>query len=135
MEEKEVTLPERLVELRTKRGKTQQQVADYLEMTRTGYSYYEKGRTKPDYPTIQKLAEFYKVTPNYIIGEDEETPHHDAGALAILTAIDLSDEDAVKLLKENLTYEGKEIDEANLREILDYARYRLAKPQADREGR
>ena len=57
----------RLEDLRVDRDLTQQQVADYLCCKREVYRRYEKGtRTIPvDY--LIKLADFYKVTIDYIV--------------------------------------------------------------------
>lgn len=55
---------------------SQQQVADYLGITRQAYSHYEVGRRKPDYETLLKLAEFYGVSVLELMGA-EKTPTTD----------------------------------------------------------
>ena len=56
--------------------RSQQQVADYLGITRQAYSHYEVGRRKPDYETLLKLAEFYGVSVLELMGA-EKTPTTD----------------------------------------------------------
>lgn len=58
----------RLKELRKTKGVTQQTVADILGISREGYSYYENGHRKPDYEAISKLANYFDVTADYLIG-------------------------------------------------------------------
>ena len=40
---------------------TQQQLADFLGITRSAYCGYEIGRRSPDLDTIMKLSEFYNL--------------------------------------------------------------------------
>ena len=47
---------------------TQKDVANALSVDRTTYTYYELGRSKPDFVTLCKLARFYGIT----IGDIEE---------------------------------------------------------------
>ena len=56
------TVNENLKAVREKKRVSQQDVADYLGITRQAYSHYEVGRRKPDYETLLKLAEFYGVS-------------------------------------------------------------------------
>jgi len=48
--------------LRKENGLTQQQLADYLQVDRSTYSYYESGRTKLSIEVMVKLANFYRVS-------------------------------------------------------------------------
>lgn len=56
---------------RLRRGKrlSQQQVADYLHMDRSTYSYYELGQTKPTIDFLIKLAHLYGLHLNDLLGE------------------------------------------------------------------
>ena len=58
----------RLRDLREDRDLSQREVAKYLEMSQTGYSKYETGEN--DIPTgvLQKLADFYGVSVDYLLG-------------------------------------------------------------------
>ena len=58
----------RIRELREDRDLTQNQIAQMLNMSQTGYSKYETG--KNDIPTqvLIKLADFYKTSVDYILG-------------------------------------------------------------------
>lgn len=56
------TVNDNLKAMRERKRISQQEVADYLGITRQAYSHYEVGRRKPDYETLLKLAEFYGVS-------------------------------------------------------------------------
>lgn len=59
---------ERLKELRVSKNLTQREVALQLELATTTYSMYEQGRREPDIETIQKIAIFYGVSADYLLG-------------------------------------------------------------------
>ncbi|MGN9865945.1 HTH-type transcriptional regulator Xre [Bacillus swezeyi] len=61
----------RLKSLRGKR--TQEDVAKQIGVSRARYSHYENGRSEPDYETLKKLADYYKVTIDYLLtGAEKE---------------------------------------------------------------
>jgi repressor LexA len=57
-----------LKQLRKKQGLTQAQLANALHVHQTAVSQWECGRTFPDRETIIKLAAFYCVTSDYLLG-------------------------------------------------------------------
>lgn len=58
-------------ELRKERGLTQKQVAEYLQVDRSTYAYYESGRSKLSIDIMVKLAHFYKASYATLIGRPE----------------------------------------------------------------
>ena len=53
-------------------GYTQQQISDYLGITRQAYSHYEAGERVPNYVILTKIAEFYGISvDNLVLPEDE----------------------------------------------------------------
>mgnify|MGYP004481386261 CR=1 FL=1 len=58
----------RLRDLREDRDLSQREVAKYLEMSQTGYSKYETGENDIPTGTLQKLADFYDVSVDYLLG-------------------------------------------------------------------
>lgn len=60
----------RLKSLRGKR--TQEEVAKQIGVSRARYSHYENGRSEPDYETLKKLADYYKVTIDYLLTGTEK---------------------------------------------------------------
>ncbi|MBE6954409.1 MAG: helix-turn-helix transcriptional regulator [Ruminococcaceae bacterium] len=59
---------QRIKDLREDNDKTQQQIADYLNMHRTVYRRYESGDREIPVWAVIKLAKFYKTTTDYILG-------------------------------------------------------------------
>lgn len=68
------TVNDNLKTIREKKRISQQDVANYLGITRQAYSHYEVGRRKPDYETLLKLAEFFKVSVLDLLEETEKAP-------------------------------------------------------------
>ena len=60
----------KLKELRLNKQMTQIQVAEYLKITKQGYSHYETGTREPDVTTLRRLADLYGVSIDYIVGRN-----------------------------------------------------------------
>ena len=58
----ESLLCQRLKELRISHGKTQQDVAAVLNISRSAYALYETGKRELNYGSLAALAEFYGVS-------------------------------------------------------------------------
>lgn len=58
----------RLKELRNQHGYTQQQLADYLDITVRSYQRYESGDCEPPLVTLIAIADFFNVTVDYLLG-------------------------------------------------------------------
>lgn len=59
----------RLRELRTVHGLSQKVIADYLGCSTVVYSRYETGSREPSTETLERLADYYNVTVDYLIGK------------------------------------------------------------------
>lgn len=59
---------ERITELRKERGLKRQQVADDLGITRASLEFYEKGKRKPDIEMTARIAKYYNVSADYLLG-------------------------------------------------------------------
>ena len=57
----------RLRDLREDRDLSQREVAKLLEMSQTGYSKYETGENDIPTSVLQRLADFYNVSVDYIL--------------------------------------------------------------------
>ena len=62
-------LPGRLKALRYECNETQQDVAEFLNVQRATYSAYERGNILPPYDKIKKLADYFDVSVDYLMGE------------------------------------------------------------------
>lgn len=68
----------RLKELRKAKGLTQTQLANELGIPVNTYSNYERGDREPKLATWQKLADYFDVSVDYLIGH-EKTSNHGTG--------------------------------------------------------
>lgn len=64
---------ERLKELRKERRLTQTQVGNYLGITVSAYGNYELGQREPSIDMLLKLADYFGVTVDYLLGRDANT--------------------------------------------------------------
>lgn len=62
------TFANRLVELRESAGISRQQLADSIGISRASIEYYEKDKRHPDTDTIIKIAQYFHVTTDYLLG-------------------------------------------------------------------
>ena len=56
--------------LREQKNLTKKQVADAIEVTERAYITYEYGQRDVSTGTLQKLADFYGVTTDYLLGRE-----------------------------------------------------------------
>ncbi len=61
-------LPQRLKELRNSKGLSQSALADILGRTQQAIGKWEVGKAEPDAPTLLKLATYFNVTIDYLLG-------------------------------------------------------------------
>lgn len=66
------TFGERLKELRKSKGYTQQQLADIFSLSKSSISRYEKNLQLPEASTLPRIAEFFGVSLDYLMGHDGE---------------------------------------------------------------
>lgn len=58
----------RLADLRKKRGLSQYELAERLGFTRGQIANYEQGKREPDHDTLMKIADFFDVSIDYLLG-------------------------------------------------------------------
>ncbi len=68
---RKVDFAERVRNLRSETGLTQWQLADVLETTQRKVSYWELGKTEPDLLTLWKIADFFDVSIDYLLGRKD----------------------------------------------------------------
>ena len=61
-------LAQRLSQLREEAKIPRQKAADDLGVTRAALEFYEKGKRTPDVGMIARLAKYYGVTTDYLLG-------------------------------------------------------------------
>lgn len=65
-------LGSRLKKLRVTKKLTQKQLAEHIKVTHVSISGYENGNRYPDTDTLQRLADYFDVTTDYLLGRSDE---------------------------------------------------------------
>lgn len=59
-----------LRKLRKSKGLTQTEIAQFIGITQNSYSYWENDKVKIDNASIVKLADFFGVSVDYLLGRE-----------------------------------------------------------------
>lgn len=62
---------ERVRSLRANKKLSQQKTADGIGMTKVGYQNYEYGRQTPNFEMLPRLADFFNVSLDYLVGRTD----------------------------------------------------------------
>lgn len=106
----ETMIGTRLKQLRKNINKTQQEVAENLNINRAVLSHIENNRNEPDLKTIKVLADYYGVSTDYLVGYT-----HPSWA----TSDDIIELE--KMLDENATmsFNGKQLTDTEKQRVQD----------------
>ena len=86
---------ERLKSLRLQAKLTQIEVAEKVGVSQPQYARWEAGKRKPTSETLQKFADFFGVTMDYLSGKDDEDELSNVEVLFRMTADELTEEEKV----------------------------------------
>lgn len=64
---------ERFRELRKKKGLSQRELANVLHMSNSTVAMYETGKRQPDFESLEKIADFFNVDIDYLLGRKDTT--------------------------------------------------------------
>lgn len=67
-----MSFSEQLKKIRKDSNYTQKDVYTYLHTSPNGYASYEQGRTEPNIDTLKKLADFFGVSVDYLLGRSDD---------------------------------------------------------------
>ena len=67
------TFSERVKDLRTQSGMTQQEVAEKLNVTKQTISQYERGQRRPDIEGLEAISDLFNVSSDYVLGKTNLT--------------------------------------------------------------
>lgn len=62
---------DRIASLRRRMNLTQEGFSEKVGISRAALSHYEKNRREPDYETINRMADFFEVTTDYLLGRSD----------------------------------------------------------------
>lgn len=113
------TIGDRLRSLRDAKGVSQEVAAEACNMTRVALARYETGARVPKTQYVKKLAEYYGVTIDYLMGgEDTQAP---------LLAADLGDGEtkaAPRSIDDQIMQELAGADLDLCKEVLSFIRFK-----------
>ena len=58
---------DRITQMRKRKDMTQEELAENVGVTRAALSHYEKNRREPDYEIIARIADYFRVSIDWII--------------------------------------------------------------------
>ena len=62
---------ERLIEQRKLNKVTQRQMAEFLQIAQPSYIRYENGTSEPSLESLVKIADYFDVSVDYLLGRTE----------------------------------------------------------------
>ncbi len=115
------TCGDKIALLREKRGLTQEDLANKIGISRASLSHYEKNRREPDYATMTKLADFFHVSVDYLLGRTSEpTQVTDMAVRDFSENLELSDEQLLE--KFSFTVDGRKLTPEESRRFIAFIR-------------
>lgn len=98
----------RIEKLREKEKITQKSLAVKLGIARTTYSGYENGAREPDLETLKKIADYFEVSIDFLVGRtDDPNMYFSEEYKKLHNIIDLNEPEDIKKIK--LTYKEMEL--------------------------
>lgn len=70
------TLPERLVQLQIEHKLLKKDIAEAVGISTMAYYRYESGKRLPDVAILIKLADFYNISIDYLLGRSDDPTRH-----------------------------------------------------------
>lgn len=112
-------LSQKLKELRLNKGITQTEFAETFNIANGTVGNWETGKREPDYEMLSRIADFYGVTVDYLLGRDQKAKPAENDRLEENTILLAMRDGGVK--KRKLTSEQMELIEKMIEQM----------PQAD----
>ena len=111
-----MTLGKTIKDLREKQGYTQRELADKLNIGNSTLAMYEIDKREPDNATLGRLADFFSVTTDYLLGRTND----------LCIALTPQKEQQVKIAPDDLELlrQIKNLPETDRKEIESYIQYK-----------
>uniref|UniRef100_UPI003F68E8A6 helix-turn-helix domain-containing protein n=1 Tax=Streptococcus pluranimalium TaxID=82348 RepID=UPI003F68E8A6 len=108
---------ERLKQLRIDRNLRQKDIAEYFGTSPQSYAQWEKGLRKPSQDSLEKLAKFFDVSIDYLLGNTDQK-----------NAFDIDEEALEASLRKSIGYNGQPPTEQEVQNmknaLIDYLKNR-----------
>lgn len=113
-------LANRLTTLRSRHDITQQELADKIGVSRGTVGMYEIGKREPDADTLGKIADYFNVSTDYLLGRTDQKKSPEAELPLEFT----TPEEAMKFVLEQnviMGFGGFDVDKMDDEEIIEFA--------------
>lgn len=87
----------RLQQLRKSVKLTQDELANRLSINRGTYANYERGHRQPDFDTLIKIADYFDVSTDFLLGREEVSPTFGKENSTLYDQLGISEEEFGKL--------------------------------------
>ncbi len=67
-----ILIGEKIKELRKNNKITQEQLGNAIGVSKMAISYFEKGKKSPGRESLEKIADYFNVTTDYLLGRSED---------------------------------------------------------------
>lgn len=115
----------RIAELRKKANITQEKFSSIIGVGRSTLAMYETNKSEPDFTVLQKIADYFDVSTDYLLGREEKSPPAQQENLNI--------PDALKPYQFAF-YEGIDgLSEESIKDILKYVDYVKSKENKEKK--
>ncbi len=98
--------------LRKENKLTQKQLAAYLNLSANAICEWEKGRSEPNFDTLKKIADYFDVSIDYLLGRED-----DFGVVKRESPADKDSEELLSLYRE-LTPSAQEAIKETIRQLV-----------------
>lgn len=115
-----LSLGERIKYFRGKRGFSQDDMAQKLDMKRANFSSYETDRNIPPSNVLSKIADILGTSTDYLLGKTENPLPVDSTEREFLEALDLGDEELASQF--GLKLDGKELTKEQIKMVVAFLR-------------
>ena len=112
-------ISEQLIKVRKRHNLTMKEIAEALGVSLSAYQKYENGTRDVSTKTLSKLADFYNVTADYLLGRDtsEPEPIDDLARHFNMTALEKKILDNYLSLPDNMRADLMEFLHKSVREV------------------
>lgn len=123
-------LKDKLKQLREQRKLTKKQAAEGIGMTERAYIAYEYGERDVSTEQLSKIADFYGVTTDYLLGREtgEPEPLDDLERQFNMTALEKKILESYLALPKDMRGDLMEFLEKSVREVMDESSEQSPKP-------
>lgn len=90
---------QRLKELRTEKEMTQEEFANTLFLNKSSISRYEKGTQMPEAEMLERIADFFDVSVDYLLGRTSNRKNNDIKIALNAISTEGLDDDDIEMIK------------------------------------